>query len=325
MKKILLVSNVKPNKDGVGNPIMVRMKSALGENPRIEMVEFLPFRNSIFSLFEIRKKARNFDIVHVHFGGMYALAIWLFLIGVNKRKFITFHGTDIHAKSLKSAKTTKLRLKIKLNQQASFLCVRLYDKCGMVAKEMMQYVPNTLKVRYEKKFFLQLLGVDYETFVPSTASEAQKQLGLEQGHYVLFSDVANTPIKRRDIAEAIVNNMGEKYKLLIMCGVKPNVVPLYINAADFVLLTSDEEGSPNIIREALALNKRVYSVDVGDAAKQLKGLKNSLIVSRNALDASKAILQNLESAYIDNTRTKQQKVLDFKCINENVIDLYENS
>ena len=52
MKKILLVSNVKPNKDGVGNPIMVRMKSALGGNPRIEKVEFLPFRNSIFSLFE---------------------------------------------------------------------------------------------------------------------------------------------------------------------------------------------------------------------------------------------------------------------------------
>lgn len=92
-----------------------------------------------------------------------------------------------------------------------------------------------------KKVFLQLLGVDYETFVLSTTSEAQKQLGLEQGHYVLFSDVANTPIKRRDIAEAIVNNMGKKYKLLIMCGVKPNVVPLYINAADFVLLTSDEE------------------------------------------------------------------------------------
>ena len=325
MKKILLVSNQRPNKDGVGNPIMLRMKRSMEENPRVEQVEFLPFANSIRSLLEIRSKARKFDIVHVHFGGWYALVIWLCLLGLGKRKFITFHGTDIHAKSLKSAKTTKLRLKIKLNQQASFLCVRLYDKCGMVAKEMMQYVPNTLKVRYEKKFFLQLLGVDYETFVPSIASEAQKQLGLEQGHYVLFSDVANTPIKRRDIAEAIVNNMGEKYKLLIMCGVKPNVVPLYINAADFVLLTSDEEGSPNIIREALALNKRVYSVDVGDAAKQLKGLKNSLIVSRNALDASKAILQNLESAYIDNTRTKQQKVLDFKCINENVIDLYENS
>ena len=56
-----------------------------------------------------------------------------------------------------------------------------------------------------------------------------------------------------------------------------------------------------------------------------KGLENSLIVSRNSLDAAKAILNNLDSAYCDNTRTKQQQVLDFKCINENVIDLYENS
>lgn len=325
MKKILLVSNVKPNKDGVGNPIMVRMKSALDENPRIEMVEFLPFRNSIFSLFEIRKKARNFDIVHVHFGGMYALAIWLFLIGVNKRKFITFHGTDIHAKAIKTARTAKLKLKIKLNQRASFWCIKLYNKCGMVSKEMMQYVPDKLKLKCQKKFFLQPLGVDYDLFVPLSTLEAQKKLGLEQGHYVLFSDVQNTPIKRRDIAKAIVAKMGGKYKLLIMCAVKADIVPLYINAADFVLLTSDEEGSPNIIREALALNKRVYSVDVGDAAKQLKGLENSLIVSRNSLDAAKAILNNLDSAYCDNTRTKQQQVLDFKCINENVIDLYENS
>lgn len=325
MKKILLVSNQRPNKDGVGNPIMLRMKRSMERNPRVEQVEFLPFANSIHSLLEIRSKARKFDIVHVHFGGLYALVIWFFLLGLGKRKFITFHGTDIHAKSLKSAKTTKLRLKIKLNQWASFLCVRLYDKCGMVAKEMMQYVPNTLKVRYEKKFFLQFLGVDYETFVPSTSFEAQKLLGLKQDHYVLFSDLANTPIKRRDIAESIVNNMGGKYKLLIMCGVKPDVVPLYINAADFVLLTSDEEGSPNIIREALAMNKRVYSVEVGDVAKQLKGLSNSLIVSRNVLDAVKAILQNLECAYTDNTRTKLQRVLDFKYLNENVIDLYENS
>lgn len=141
---------------------MVRMKSALDENPRIEMVEFLPFRNSIFSLFEIRKKARNFDIVHVHFGGMYALAIWLFLIGVNKRKFITFHGTDIHAKAIKTARTAKLKLKIKLNQRASFWCIKLYNKCGMVSKEMMQYVPDKLKLKCQKKFFLQPLGVDYD-------------------------------------------------------------------------------------------------------------------------------------------------------------------
>ena len=81
MKKILLVSNQRPNKDGVGNPIMLRMKRSMEGNPRVEQVEFLPFANSIRSLLEIRSKARKFDIVHVHFGGLYALVIWFFLLG----------------------------------------------------------------------------------------------------------------------------------------------------------------------------------------------------------------------------------------------------
>ena len=42
MKKILLVSNQRPNKDGVGNPIMLRMKRSMEGNPRVEQVEFLP-------------------------------------------------------------------------------------------------------------------------------------------------------------------------------------------------------------------------------------------------------------------------------------------
>ena len=323
--KVLLVSNQKPNKDGIGNPIMVRMKCALDGNRRIENVEFLPFSNSICSLLQIRRKAEKFDVIHVHFGGLYALVVWLILVGLDKQKIITFHGTDIHAKSLKTAKTIKKKLKIKLNQYASFLCIRLYDRCGMVAKEMMQYVPSKLKSIYKEKFFIQQLGVDYGTFIPSSTLEAQQMLALKTGHYVLFSDVANTPIKRRDIAEAIVQKIGHGYKLLVMCGVKPNMVPVYINAVDFVLLTSDEEGSPNIIREALALNKRVYSVEVGDAPKQLEGLKNSLIVSRDPQSAASAILKNLKVAYIDNTRIKLQKFLDFKYINDKVIDLYENS
>ena len=49
MKKILLVSNQRPNKDGVGNPIMLRMKRSMERNPRVEQVEFLPFANSIHS------------------------------------------------------------------------------------------------------------------------------------------------------------------------------------------------------------------------------------------------------------------------------------
>ena len=58
------------------------------------------------------------------------------------------------------------------------------------------------------------------------------------------------------------------YNLLAMCGVSPEQVPNYLNSSEAVLITSDIEGSPNIVREALALNKRVFSFDVGDVGKQ---------------------------------------------------------
>ena len=90
--RILLISNQHPNKLGIGNPIMYRMKNALSEDSRIEKVEFLPFYNSLSSLRIIRKVSKQYDLVHIHFGGLYALIIWLLLIGVHCKKFITFHG-----------------------------------------------------------------------------------------------------------------------------------------------------------------------------------------------------------------------------------------
>ena len=105
--KILLVSNQRQNEQGIGNPIMYRMRDALAKDERIDNVEFLPFTNSLSSLGNIRRSAKKYDIVHIHFGGLYALLIWFVLIGVGARKIITFHGTDIHAKALRTAKSWK--------------------------------------------------------------------------------------------------------------------------------------------------------------------------------------------------------------------------
>ena len=61
--KVLLVSNQRQNAWGVGNPIMYRMRDALEQDERIEMVEFLPFSNSLFSLREIRLSAKEYDVL----------------------------------------------------------------------------------------------------------------------------------------------------------------------------------------------------------------------------------------------------------------------
>lgn len=301
---------------------MFRMLDAMSPDERIKVAVFMPFYNNIKCLYRMRVIAKTYDIVHVHFGGLYALLIWFALIGLKPKKFITFHGTDIHAKAIKSAKSIKEKIKIKLNQKASFLSIILYDKCGFVAQEMMSYVPKTLKKHLVRKAFVHSLGVDYDKFKPIEKKEAHARLNIPEQKYALFSDVSNTSIKRRDIATNIIKELGGEYKLLIMCGVRPDEVPIYINACDFLLLTSDEEGSPNIIRECLALNKPVFSVEVGDAARQLDGLTNSCIISRNPEEAATQIIRTISKRYTDNTREHLKYRLDFKELNKSIVDLY---
>ena len=82
------------------------------------------------------------------------------------------------------------------------------------------------------------------------------------------------------------------------------------------------EGSPNIVREALALNKRVFSVDVGDVKEQIKGLKDSSIISRNPKDAATTIKTYMEKTYSDNTRMTMREQLDMYLLTERVVDVY---
>ena len=319
--KILLLSNQGMVEPFVGNPIMLRYRDALLNDDRIEDVIMLRCNQPFSVVKTLRMYAKQVDLIHIHFGGLYALIIWFLIIGINKPKFITFHGTDVHAKAIKTSKSFSEKIRIKLNQYASFLSILCYTKCGFVAEEMTEYLPKILKKSLLKKEFLQPLGVDYKLFAPIPKEEAQRKLGLKIGKYILFSDVHNTTIKRRDIANAIVERLPG-YEILIMCGVNPQDVPTYINASECVLLTSDQEGSPNIIREALSLNKAVFSVDVGDAKVQLNGLFNSCIISRDIKEASKMIEAKMKLDYVDNTRLQQRVKLDFnKCV-KNVINLY---
>lgn len=322
--KILLVSNQIFTDGRVTNPVLQRMADSMARDKRVENVMMMPVAYSYTGLKTIRKNAKNSDIIHIHFGGLYALAIWLFLIGVRKPKLITFHGTDIHAKAIKTEKSILSKVKIKLNQYASFLSILAFDRIGFVAKEMECYVPGWFKSKLKKKLFVQSLGVDYKLFQPMNTEAARKALGLEEKKYALFSTISQSNIKRQDIADAIVKELGNDYKLLVMCGIKPTDVPVYINACDFLLLTSDEEGSPNIIRECLALNKPIFSVNVGDAAQQIDGLSNSSLIERNPVHAATKIKKILTVSYTDCTRDKLRSRLDFDFINKAIIDIYEN-
>ena len=322
--KILLLSNHNIAEGIIGNPIMQRMRDALLSDSRITEVQFQCCKNPISNVKEMRRKAKEVDIIHIHFGGIYALVVWFLLLWINKPKVITFHGTDIHARTIRTTKPWAGKLRIRLNQWSSFISILLFNKIGFVAHDMVGYVPWFLKSLLIKKMFIQKLGVDYKTFVEMDKEKAQTILGLNsQQIQVLFSDVSGSTIKRRDIAYDIVKELGEQYNLNIMCGVKPNEVPLYINSSDFLLLTSDEEGSPNIIRECLALNKPIFSVEVGDVKTQIEGLHNSAIISRNPKEAANTIKSIMREPYTDNTRITRKTILDLNEITKDIVKIYK--
>lgn len=320
--KILVSSNEYPRTSKPYNPIVSRIVAAIREDERVESVDFVPFTNRLVDFLKIRRAAKKVDLIQIHFGGIYAFLIWLSLIGIKIPKVITFHGTDIHMGELSTERRFLNRIKIRLNQKFSFACIHCFDGCGFVNEGLLDFVPAELLEK--RRSFIMHLGVDYNIFRPMRREQARKLLGINsRSALVLFSDLKGHPVKRKTIAETIVNELGPGYELLVMSRVNPDMAPIYLNACNCLLLTSDAEGSPNIVREALALNVPVFSVDVGDVAQQIEGLSNSAIISREPKDAACLIRKKMQNLAVENTREMMRSRLDIKVLTSRAVDLYQ--
>ena len=126
---------------------------------------------------------------------------------------------------------------------------------------------------------------DLRTFQPRPRDEVRRELGWPLEERVVLFNVSYNPLtKRLDLAQAAfaqARAMHADLRLYVIRGTEPvSRMPLLLNAADCLLVTSDHEGSPNIVKEALACDLPVVSVDVGDVAERLAGVTPSRVVER---------------------------------------------
>jgi teichuronic acid biosynthesis glycosyltransferase TuaC len=118
-------------------------------------------------------------------------------------------------------------------------------------------------------------GVDVLRFQPIAKGSAREQLGLNRDSaYALFPADPARPEKRFDRARAVCEPLG--VELLTLGGVAPAHVPLWINAADAVLVPSEREGFGLSVLEALACEAPVLATPVGIHQQALDAVPGSL-------------------------------------------------
>lgn len=209
-----------------------------------------------------RIRRGNYDVVHAQFGqsGLLALPSRIPLV-------VTLRGSDILGIVGPNGKYLK---KGKLLQAGTRLVCRQADAVVVVSAHMKAYLPRGVDATVLPS------GLDFELFRPIPRDEARRYLGLDPDRrYVLFAGNPAQPRKRHHIAAAAMDLVPVELgaELLVAWGVAHFEMPYYMSACDAMVFTSMQEGSPNVVKEALACNLPVVSVAIGDVEERLQGIE----------------------------------------------------
>jgi len=270
--KVLAVSNAFPTPEltaqGIYNWREVLALRRLG----VEVEEFRStfrreFGNS-WNEFRSRIRESRPDLVNVYAGSIGAFAASL---ACPVPLVMTFGGPDL----LGPAKKDRLSERGVGVMAVMFSQVAVPNADALVVRSP-QLRGRLLRARDRRRAHVISTGVDTDLFRPCDRGMARREVGWpEQETIVLFGASRRRPIKRFDRAVAAVERLsrrGLSARLESCEDVPPARMPLYLNAADCLLLTSQHEGSPNIVKEAAACGCPVVSVPVGDVADILRGV-----------------------------------------------------
>ena len=246
-------------------------------------------------------KSFNPDIIHAHYGlcGLFA--------NLQRRVPVvtTYHGSDINNSHI---------LKI------SRLSVRLSAHNIFVSQK------NIDIVKPQDKYSLIPCGINLDDYPILEKDQARKQLGLScNKNYILFAGAFDNPVKNAALAKAAIAHVLEA-ELLELKGYDRQQVATLLQAVDALVMTSKAEGSPQIIKEALACGTPIVSVDVGDVRERLLGLTGCWVVCNNNEEDLVAAIKNA-LAFTRRTDGRQKILsdnLENTVIANRLIDIYKS-
>ncbi len=208
-----------------------------------------------------RVLSKRYDIIHCH----HALsAIILLVTGwpIFKKCIVSYQNDPAHEWGLKW-----------------FRLIHLFYK-----KIIIKNTSNYLK--YSKTYYLPN-GCNTNFFRPLDKTQCREQLGLDiNSVYVLYMDSnkGKRRQKRKDRYDSTLELLRNEYGYVTIESIEltntpRELIPIYMNAVDIHLLSSDFEGSPNSVKECVFCNTPVVSTDVGNVMDMIGDIPGCYVVS----------------------------------------------
>ena len=270
---------------------------------------------------KLRRTIRRFQPEVIHAQYATALGAVTVMAAGNIPTVVSFCGDEVYGTYVNEHSTKSWRTS--LGQKLSQYCARQATLCHVHNETMRDIVSQWGAKRIENM----TKGVNLALFKELDRSVCREKLGLKpDGQYVVFAIRDNDYVKRRDLAEKAIElcnqSMSQPVELLVLDKVAPDLVPLYLNAGNVLLLCSNHEGSPNIVKEALACNSLVVSTDVGDVRDRFGEVNGLFLVQQEPSDIARGLQQAMQFKR-SNGRDFVMNISEDK-IAQRLFDLYQS-
>lgn len=264
----------------------------------------------------LRVAKRRYALVHAH-GGETALVARLYICAPVVTSYL---GSDLLAPQVGSWwSRTNCRMRSAILRRHASLMTATTTK----THEM----ESVLSPRARKQNRVIPDGIDLNQFRPINRNEARQYLGWSaDSRIVLFAGRAESPIKRLWLARQAVELARKELpnlQLEIVSGVDPDEMPYYYSAADCLLHTSASEGSPNVIKEALACGLPIVATPAGDIRDLLKGAQPGGVIEADKCALAREIVKCCDTPQRSNGRTLT-KGFDLRSAAISTVDLYRS-
>lgn len=303
--RVLFISS---GNKGVVKPVVFNQGESLKQNG-IDVVYYLikgrgitGYIKNIIPLKRVLNDG-NFDIIHAH----YSFSAFLASIAGAKPLVVSLMGSDVKAGILMKWSILIFNYLFKWQR----IIVKSDDMKISLNIQKAIVIPN---------------GVNTSIFKPLDKNNCKKMLGWDPlKKNILFA--ANPFLKVKNFSlfqNAITLINDEQIIVHTLSNINPSLIPIIMNASDVIVLTSNYEGSPNVIKEAMACCCPIVTTNVGDVSINLKDLSGCYIVNADESDIKENILLSLRFNQLTSGLTRINELgLDSISISNRIINIYK--